>query len=70
MKTIIYFFFFKQKTAYEVPKCLEFRRVLFRSHQIAYAKSILGLMALDYNKPVKVVTEDSHFIKQIEKWAV
>src|ERR1035441_2086489 len=25
------FFFFKQKTAYEVPKLLEFRRVLFRS---------------------------------------
>lgn len=38
--------------------------------KIADAKSILGLMALDYNKPVKVVTEDSHFIKQIEKWAV
>src|SRR5262245_65329740 len=25
------FFFFSQKTAYELPKCLEFRRVLFRS---------------------------------------
>src|SRR5438034_11533689 len=25
------FFFFKQKTAYEIPVCLEFRRVLFRS---------------------------------------
>src|SRR5205814_2857693 len=25
-------FFFKQKTAYEVPKWLEFRRVLFRSY--------------------------------------
>src|SRR5205814_4794784 len=25
------FFFFKQKTAYEMPKWLEFRRVLFRS---------------------------------------
>src|ERR1035438_1690909 len=25
------FFFFKQKTAYEMPKLLEFRRVLFRS---------------------------------------
>src|SRR5205814_6920687 len=24
-------FFFKQKTAYELRKCLEFRRVLFRS---------------------------------------
>src|SRR6266542_5506069 len=26
-----YFFFFKQKTAYEMLPCLEFRRVLFRS---------------------------------------
>src|SRR4051812_49525496 len=25
------FFFFKQKTAYEIDMCLEFRRVLFRS---------------------------------------
>src|SRR5205814_2945727 len=25
------FLFFKQKAAYEMPKCLEFRRVLFRS---------------------------------------
>src|SRR3712207_8443625 len=25
------FFFFKQKTAYEILACLEFRRVLFRS---------------------------------------
>src|SRR5215467_14999085 len=27
----IFFFFFKQKTAYEITRCLEFRRVLFRS---------------------------------------
>lgn len=38
--------------------------------KIADAKSVLGLMALDYNKPVKVVTEDSRFIKQIAKWEV
>ncbi|MEM1484710.1 HPr family phosphocarrier protein [Oscillospiraceae bacterium PP1C4] len=38
--------------------------------KIADAKSVLGLMALDYNKPVKVVTEDSRFIKQIDKWIV
>ncbi len=37
--------------------------------KIADAKSILGLMALDYNKPVKVVTEDPHFLKQIDRWA-
>ena len=36
---------------------------------IADAKSILGLMALDYNKPVRVVTEDPHFLKQIDRWA-
>ena len=36
--------------------------------KIADAKSILGLMALDYTKPVKVVTEDSTFIKHISQW--
>ena len=30
----VLFFFFKQKTAYEVVMLLEFRRVLFRSHTI------------------------------------
>jgi len=29
------FFFFKQKTAYEIGQWLEFRRVLFRSQQNA-----------------------------------
>ena len=38
--------------------------------KIADAKSILGLMALDYTKPVKVVTEDSTFIKHISQWIV
>src|SRR5256885_10116779 len=28
---VVFFFFFKQKTAYEITRCLEFRRVLFRS---------------------------------------
>src|SRR5690606_40074912 len=28
---VLCFFFFKQKTAYEIFTCLEFRRVLFRS---------------------------------------
>ena len=36
----------------------------------ADAKSILGLMVLDYNKPVKVVTDDQRFLKQIGKWVV
>src|SRR5437899_4820272 len=31
LSLLYFFFFFKQKTAYEMPKCLEFRRVLFRS---------------------------------------
>lgn len=39
-------------------------------NQIADAKSILGLMALDYNVPVKVVTEDEAFLKKLDKWAV
>lgn len=36
--------------------------------KIADAKSVLGLMSLDYSKPVKVVTEDAKFLKQITKW--
>lgn len=36
--------------------------------KIADAKSILGLMALDYSKPVKVVTEDTTFMKHLKKW--
>lgn len=38
--------------------------------QIADAKSILGLIALDYNLPVMVVTENEDFYKKIEKWMV
>lgn len=38
--------------------------------KIADAKSVLGLMALDYSKPVRVVTDDARFLKQIGKWAV
>lgn len=38
--------------------------------QIADAKSILGLMAINYNKPIKVVTEDEKFLKKLDKWAV
>lgn len=39
-------------------------------NQIADAKSILGLIALDYSKPVMVVTEDEKFFKKIKKWIV
>ena len=37
---------------------------------IADAKSVLGLMALDYSKPVKVVTDDRTFLRELRKWAV
>ena len=39
-------------------------------NQIADAKSILGLMALDYDHPIRVVTDDEHFMKKLDKWAV
>ena len=38
--------------------------------KIADAKSVLGLMALDYSKPVQVVTENSKFIESLAKWRV
>jgi hypothetical protein len=38
-------------------------------NQIADAKSIMGLMALDYDEPVLVVTEDKSFLKKIDKWS-
>src|SRR5205814_3443290 len=41
------FFFFKQKTAYEMPKCLEFRRVLFRSPYSAIGNKTLKNRLLD-----------------------
>ena len=38
--------------------------------KIADAKSILGLIALDYNDPVSVVTENKKFPSKIKKWIV
>ena len=38
--------------------------------KIADAKSVLGLMALDYSKPVQVVTENCKFIESLAKWRV
>jgi len=35
---------------------------------IADAKSILGLIALDYSKPVLVVTDNKNFLKKISQW--
>jgi len=37
--------------------------------QIADAKSVLGLMSLDYTKPGKVVTESEGVMKSLDKWA-
>lgn len=38
--------------------------------KIADAKSILGLIALDYNDPVSVVTENKKFPEKIKRWIV
>ena len=38
--------------------------------QIADAKSVLGLMALDYSQPVMVVAEDESFFKKLKPWLV
>ena len=40
------------------------------TNQIADGKSVLGLMAIDYDKPVKVVSDDEKFLKQLDRWAV
>ncbi|MGN0422615.1 MAG: HPr family phosphocarrier protein [Lachnospiraceae bacterium] len=39
-------------------------------NQIADGKSVLGLMAIDYKKPVRVISEDAKFMKQLDRWAV
>lgn len=38
--------------------------------QIADAKSILGLIALDYSQPVLVVSENEKFPRKLTKWIV
>src|SRR5256885_8527358 len=45
-----FFFFFKQKTAYDITRCLEFRRVLFRS-SVAFAigRVVRSVMAFGAN---------------------
>lgn len=40
------------------------------SGDIADAKSVLGLISLDYSKPVMVVTENETFPKKLKKWIV
>ena len=39
-------------------------------NQIADGKSVLGLMAIDYKNPVKVISEDEKMMKKLNKWAV
>lgn len=39
-------------------------------NQIADGKSVLGLMAIDYNKPVKVISDDEEFLRQLDRWTV
>lgn len=36
--------------------------------RIADAKSILGLISLDYSKPVTVVSENEEFFENLTKW--
>ena len=50
-------------------KC-DFDIDIFYNRVIIDAKSILGLMALDYSKPVRVVTEDEKFLQKLDRWAV
>ena len=40
-----------------------------QDNKIADAKSIMGLIALDYSEPVLVVTENEYFLKKIGKWS-
>lgn len=39
-------------------------------NQIVDAKSILGLISIDYSKPLIVVTEDEKFLKKLDRWAI
>lgn len=51
-------------------ECIEDVGVHTQDNQIVDAKSILGLMVVDYDKPIKIVTEDKKFLKKLDKWAV
>ena len=36
----------------------------------ADGKSIVGLLALEFDRPLLVVTDDEHFLKKIHKWSL
>ena len=38
--------------------------------QVGYRKDVYKRQAIDYKKPVKVVSEDRRFLKQLDRWAV
>src|SRR5437016_13282399 len=56
-------FFFKQKTAYEIGQCLEFRRVLFRSAALRPIEGTmqLPLPALDEG-PSEIAADRNDFV--------
>ena len=61
IKEYCFFFFFKQKTAYEIGQWLEFRRVLFRSDELEPGE-ILDLTLRRTDLQVTSFTGDLSFI--------
>src|SRR5256885_6176542 len=52
----IFFFFFKKRRAYEITRCLEFRRVLFRS------RAVLALV-----EPAQAVEVTEEFVSAVDE---
>src|SRR5437870_6349915 len=63
---MIFFFFFKQKTAYEMATRLEFRRVLFRSQR---ARQIAGLLGFDTRDQTRIATAVSEIARNAFTYA-
>src|SRR5260370_5527796 len=49
-----FFFFYKQKTAYEIQVCLDFRRVLFRSFQVDLAPHQSRIVTISYGEGARI----------------